>query len=101
MFTKPTINILFAIALLSPVVSSASCLDSNDPAKNLTAGNCDITSEKPPASEQQLVQNQLSTTGDFPANSAASKSDTKKAPARNDTEFDNYNWIPADWYEVY
>ena len=100
--TKPQINIIFTISLLVPLASSASCLDSIDPEKNTTTGDCEINSGNLHASDQQrLVQNQFSTTEGYPANKSGSKSDAEQAPIKNDTNLDSYDWIPAAWYEVY
>ena len=102
MSTKPVINTLFSIALLSPVMSSASCLDSIDPAKNITTGDCDITSINQPANDQQrLVQNSFSTPDISQSQKPDSRSGINNIPLKNDGNLDNFDWVPADWYEVY
>jgi len=110
---KPTLHLVYTIALLCPVVSAAACLDSNDPAKYMTTGDCHYKAEyfiadlaesvsNQPASEQKTVnQSGLSAFEGFEASDDSSRGGVKKSPKTNKPDLDNFDWIPPDWYEVY
>ena len=113
MINKPIFKIAYAIALLCPVVSAAACFDSNDPAKSRTAGNYCYKTEyhlaglanevtNQPASEQKTVdQSEFSALESYATSNDNKKVGARKGPEDSETYLDNYEWTPAEWYEVY
>jgi len=113
MINKRILNIVSVIALLSPTVSTAACLDSNDPTKNRITGDCHSkaeyylaglaeTDENPPVSRQKTIgQSEFSVFEGAEASNLSSKGGVKQSPKSSETDLGNYEWTPSHWYEVY
>jgi hypothetical protein len=113
MINKPMLNIVYAIALLCPVLSAAACLDSNDPAKNMTTGDCRYKAEyylaglaeaeiNQPASTQKTGnQSEFSAFEGAEVSNVGPKVDVQHLPKNSETDLDNFEWMSVDWYEAY
>ncbi len=113
MINKSMLNTLYAIALFCPGVSAADCLGSSDPKNNMVTGDCHYKAEYYLAGLAEAEANQPANThkiGDqsefsvfeaAEASNVGSKGDVKQSPKSSETDLDNFDWIPIDWYEVY
>ena len=88
MINKPMLNIVYAIALLCPVVSTAAGLaeaEANQPASTQKTGN----------------QSEFSAFESAEVSNVGPKVDVKQRPKSSETDLNNFDWISSNWYEAY
>ena len=85
MINKPLLNIICSIALLCPVVSTA-------------AGLAEAEVNQPASMQKTGDQSGFSVAE---VSNVGSKVHVKQTPKRNETDFDNFEWMPTAWYETY
>ena len=86
MINKRIVNIVCAVALLGPVMSQAA----NNPSTDSSAQS------QASAEKSELMMVDVTDTSNV-----GSKVRVKRDPKPGGQPFDNYGWIPSDWYEGY